>query len=126
MEIAPIGKKRRLSPNGKVKHCSPGADYNHCNGLNTSTGGSCFASSLKIWKEWGSIYARHVNCDSIVDWDDGTDRYAITLKNGWVFSEVKMNSKKSSSSEKIHLPDYYKLRTQLPGNLLGEQGFVGK
>ena len=98
-----------------MKHCSTGADYNNCNGVNASTGGSCFASTLKIFKERGSIYARHVNCDSAIDWDDGTDRYAITLKNGWVFSKVYMNSKPSSSSEKIHLPNYYNLRTGLPG-----------
>jgi len=110
-----VRKLTRNDPAVKVVHCSTGGDYNDCNGLNASTGGSCFASSQKIFKERGAIYARHVNCDSVIDWDDGADRFAITLKNGWVFKKVIMYRKVSSSSEKIHLPDYYKLRTTLPG-----------
>ena len=109
---------RKLAQNDpavKVKHCSTGADKNYCNGVNASTGGSCFQTSVPNFKKWGSIYARHVNCDHIIDWDDGTDRYAITLKNKWVFTKVMMNSKKSSSSEKIYLPNYSALRKNLPG-----------
>lgn len=110
------GKKlAQNDPAVKVKHCSTGADKNYCNGVNASTGGSCFQTSVPNFKKFGSIYARHVNCDAAIDWDDGTDRYVITLKNKWVFSKVRMNSFKSSGSEKIYLPDYAALRKYLPG-----------
>ncbi|MCA9473646.1 MAG: IPT/TIG domain-containing protein [Nitrospirales bacterium] len=98
-----------------VVHCSTGADKNFCNALNTSTGGSCFSSSVKSFREGSTIYGRHVNCDTAVDTDGGTDRYAVTLKNGWVFKKVEYSYKKSSGSEKIIPPDYGKLRKTLPG-----------
>jgi hypothetical protein len=102
-------------PAVKVVHCSTGGDKNFCNGLNTSTGGSCFSSATLPVFATATIYALHVNCESIVDWDDGKDRYEVTLKNGWVFSKVEYSDKKSSGSEKIHAPDYAKLRRDLPG-----------
>lgn len=102
-------------PAVKVVHCSTGGDRNYCNGLNTSTGGSCFSVGIPPVFKTGSIYAQHVNCDSIVDWDDGKDRYEVALKNGWVFKKVEYSQKKSSASEKIHTPDYAKLRRDLPG-----------
>ena len=102
-------------PAVKVKHCSTGGDRNYCNGLNTSTGGSCFAAAIPPVFKKGSIYAQHVNCDSVVDWDEGKDRYSVKLKNGWVFKKVEYTYKKSSGSEKIHAPDYAKLRRNLPG-----------
>jgi hypothetical protein len=102
-------------PAVKVAHCSTGGDRNYCNGLNTSTGGSCFSAGIPPVFKTGSIYAQHVNCDVAVDWDDGKDRYQVTLKNGWVFKKVEYSQKKSSGSEKIHAPDYAKLRRDLPG-----------
>ncbi len=102
-------------PAVKVTHCSTGADKNHCNGLNTSTGGSCFAAAIPPVFKTGAIYARHVNCDSVIDWDKGKDRYSVQLKNGWVFKKVEWTNNKSSGSEKIHAPDYGKLRQTLPG-----------
>jgi hypothetical protein len=83
--------------------------------LNSSTGGSCFSVGIPPVFQTGSIYAQHFNCDSIVDWDDGKDRYEVAIKNGWVFKKVEYSQKKSSASEKIHTPDYAKLRRDLPG-----------
>jgi hypothetical protein len=102
-------------PAVKVVHCSTGGDKNYCNALNTSTGGSCFSSATLPIFATATIYALHVNCDSIVDWDEGKDRYEVTLKNGWVFNKVEYSQKKSSASEKIHTPDLAKLRRDLPG-----------
>ena len=102
-------------PAVKVTHCSTGADRNNCNGLDTSTGGSCFSGAIPPVFKKASIYAQHVNCDSVVDWDDGKDRYSVQLKNGWVFKKVEYSQKKSSGSEKIHAPDYGRLRRILPG-----------
>ena len=102
-------------PAVKVGHCSTGGDRNYCNDLNTSTGGNCFSVAIPPVFKTGSIYAQHVNCDSAVDWDDGTDKYEVTLKNGWVFKKVEYTFKKSSGSEKINPPDYAKLRRDLPG-----------
>jgi hypothetical protein len=102
-------------PAVKVVHCSTGGDKNYCNALNTSTGGSCFVTGIPPVFKTASIYAQHVNCDSIVDWDDGKDRYEVTLKNGWVFNKVEYSQRKSSPSEKIHTPDLAKLRRDLPG-----------
>ena len=106
---------KKGDPAVRVTHCSTGADRNYCNGLNTSTGGSCFSSSIPPVFKKGTIYAQHVNCDSVVDWDDGKDRFSVKLKNGWVFKKVEYSQKKSSSSEKIHAGDYAKLRRNLPG-----------
>ena len=102
-------------PAVKVKHCSTGGDRNKCNGLDTSTGGSCFSAGIPPVFKKGTIWAQHVNCDSVIDWDDGKDRYSVTLKNGWVFNKVEYTYKKSSGSEKIHAPDLAKLRRNLPG-----------
>jgi hypothetical protein len=110
-------KLTQSDPVIKVKHCSPGGDKNYCNGVNASTGGSCFISpSTPNFKNFGSIYARHVNCDHAIDWDDGMDRYAITLKNKWVFTRVMFNSYSSSKSDWAKpLPDYGTLRKTIPG-----------
>ncbi|KPK21814.1 MAG: hypothetical protein AMK69_20970 [Nitrospira bacterium SG8_3] len=102
-------------PAVKVTHCSTGGDRNYCNGLNTSTGGSCFSAGIPPVFKTGTIYAQHVNCDGAIDWDDGKDRYEVALKNGWVFKKVEYTNKKSSGSEKISAPDYAKLRRDLPG-----------
>ena len=102
-------------PAVKVTHCSTGGDKNYCNGLNTSTGGNCFSSGIPPVFKKGTIYAQHVNCDSVVDWDDGKDRFSVKLKNGWVFKKVEYTYKKSSNSEKIHSGDLGKLRRNLPG-----------
>jgi len=96
-------------------HCSTGADKNFCNDLNTSTGGSCFSSAIPPVFKTGAIYAQHVNCDVAVDWDDGTDKYDVTLKNGWVFKKVEYTDQKSSTSERINGPELGKLRRDLPG-----------
>lgn len=102
-------------PAVKVVHCSTGGDKNRCNGLNTSTGGSCFSTGLPPVFLNSTLYAQHVNCDLVGDWDEGKDRYDVTLKNGWVFAKVEYFHDQSSSSEKIHAPDYYNLRQGLPG-----------
>lgn len=102
-------------PAVKVTHCSTGGDKNRCNGLNTSTGGSCFSTGLPPVFLNSTIHAQHVNCDVAVDWDEGKDRFDVSLKNGWVFAEVEYFHDQSSPSEKIHAPDYYNLRKGLPG-----------
>ena len=81
---------------------------NACNGHVFSAGSNrCPALTPQTWKDRNpAIWGVHANCDSIVDWDEGTDRYSITLKNGWVFKKIKLLRKKSSSSEKIRMPPY--------------------
>ena len=74
------------NPAVKVAHCSTSANDNYCNKQKTTTGRSCsatFTTSVKA----ATIYVRHVNCD-IVDKDNGTDRFTIALKNGWVFTRI--------------------------------------
>jgi hypothetical protein len=106
---------KKDDPAVKVAHCSTGADRNYCNGLNTSTGGNCFSTRIPPVFKTGTIYAQHVNCDSVIDWDEGKDRYSVQLKNGWVFKKVEFTYKTSSNSERIHSGDYAKLRRNLPG-----------
>jgi hypothetical protein len=106
---------KKDDPAVKVVHCSTGADRNYCNDLNTSTGGNCFSAGIPPVFKTGSIYAQHVNCDSVADWDKGKDRYEVVLKNGWVFKKVEYSKKKSSGSEKIYTPNLSHLRKTLPG-----------
>ncbi|MCA9458554.1 MAG: hypothetical protein KC587_17940, partial [Nitrospira sp.] len=71
------------------------------------------------WKDRKpAIYAQHVNCDSIVDFDSGSDQYAIELKNGWVFKSFGLSREKTSSSEKINLPTYSQLNSAVVGTTL--------
>ena len=92
----------------KMVSCSAGGDINDCNGRSFGTGGEmCVGIIPPTWKDRNpTIFSYHRNCDVIVDWDEGTDRYAINLKNGWVFKKIKLFQKKSSSSEKIRMPSY--------------------
>ena len=92
----------------KVVSCSAGADANQCNN-NLFTAGSekCSFMITPTWENRNpAIFSFHHNCGSLVDFDEGTDRYAITLKNGWVFKKFKLFQKKSSPSEKIRMPSY--------------------
>jgi hypothetical protein len=99
----------------KILHCSTGGDKNKCIHLDTSTGGSCFSTGILPITLTGTLYAQHVNCDSIVDVDDGSDRFNVTLKNGWVFKTVEYLESMSSTSEEINGPDLAALRHNLPG-----------
>ena len=66
--------------------------------------------------ETATIHALYVNCESVVDWDDGKDRYEVTLKKtGGSSINWNIATKKVPGSEKIHAPDYAKIRRDLPG-----------
>ena len=82
-------------PAVKVVQCSVEGDTNVCNGLDVSTGGcSPFAvGPLPPVEQPATISAFHENCELIVDWDKGTDKYAITLKNGWVINKIQPGEK---------------------------------
>lgn len=65
------------------------------NGLTTTTtGGNCSSKGIAPVFKTGAIYVQHVNCDGAIDWDDGKDRYQVTLKNGWVFKKVEYTDKR--------------------------------
>jgi len=102
-------------PAVRVTDCSTGGDKNICNGWNTSTGGSCSVKEVPPIIKNGSFYGQHVNCDVAVDWDEGTDRFEVTLKNGWEFKKVEFFKLTSSNSERVHGPELGKLRRELPG-----------
>ena len=114
----------------KVVSCSTGADVNACNGKFFSDEAKrtkktkkalgaigCGArGGVPTWKNrTPAIYSQHANCDVLVDWDEGTDRYIIRLKNGWVFKEIKLHREKTSSSEKITMPSYRQLNRSVVG-----------
>jgi hypothetical protein len=62
----------------------------------------CFHTA-KLHKD-KTITAYHVNCDSIVDWDKGSDQYTIELKNNWVIEAIRWGWSPHSTSEKLKLP----------------------
>ena len=73
-------------PAVQVQHCSNSGNDNYCNGQRTNNGQSCPVTFTNRVKE-ATIYVRHVNCD-ILGKDKGTDRFSISLKNGWVFKRL--------------------------------------
>ena len=112
----------------KVISCSKNADANLCNGRQPKqkrfplAGAKSTCALLGGIPEWKkrtpAIYAQHINCDLIVDIDDGSDQYAIQLKNGWVFKKFGLSQEKTSSSEKITLPTYSHLNQKVVGTSL--------
>jgi len=110
-------------PAVKVVYCSNGGDGNLCNGISpkggAGPGGCALLAGIPTWQERKpAIYGQHVNCDLIVDVDDGSDQYAIQLKNGWVFKSFGLSQEKTSSSEKITLPTYSQLNSSVVGTTL--------
>ena len=100
----------------KVTQCSKSADANVCNDHVNPTGGVCAVSRPPTWKDKDpSIYAMHNNCDLVVDWDEGTDRYEITLDNGWVFKKFWLKEEKSGSKEWVQMPRYATLNKSVVG-----------
>ena len=115
----------------KVLLCSWGADGNICNGSTaipdglvgnaslpaTVLGGCGLLSKPPDHKEYGlaTIWARHKNCDQIVDWDEGSDRYEIKLRSGWVFKDIKLRRKLSSSKEWVRAPSEERLKKEVVG-----------
>ena len=87
-------------------NCSNGANESYCLDKHAGTlaafEGVCFYGGPK--RKDKTITAWHLNCHGAVDWDDGTDRYTIKLKNNWVVEEITWGWKRSSSSEKLRLP----------------------
>jgi len=81
--------------------------------LQGSPGNPCFHSG-KIHRE-KTISAYHVNCDLLVDWDKGRDRYTIELKNGWVIRAIRWGWNAHSTSEKLGLPSAQALTDKYKG-----------
>ncbi len=108
-------------PAVKLVYCSGGGDANLCNGHSPPGGAEMcgLLAGIPTWQDrQPAIYGQHVNCDSMVDWDDGSDQYAIELKNGWVFKKFGLSHEKTSSSEKITLPTYSQLNSAVVGTSL--------
>ena len=108
-------------PAVKLVYCSANGDTNLCNGHSPKGGatGCALLAGIPKWKKrTPAIYAQHGNCDLIVDIDDGSDQYAIQLKNGWVFKKFGLSQEKTSSSEKITLPTYSHLNQKVVGTSL--------
>ena len=85
-----------------LKYCSNGANVNLCLGFDHSDKDHCFYAS-KIRKD-ATISAFHLNCDDVIDWDDGSDVYEIKLKNGWVFKKIDPSGGGSSPKDWVKMP----------------------
>ena len=87
--------------------CSTAGDRNGCKGPTKGAQGKmgCLAFDKPIRRDT-TISAWHVNCDRIVDWDEGIDIYFIELKlkNGWVINNLKWGMEENSGSDKVFLP----------------------
>ena len=95
-------KQLRRGEAMKLGFCSNGADVNWCLGLNFSDKGSCFYKNKE--RKDASISAFHLNCDDVVDWDDGSDVYEVRLKNGWVFDKIDPSGGGSSAKDWVKMP----------------------
>ena len=101
-----------------MQHCSKQADINLCNGHipNPNSGICALYSKPPVWKNReAAIWGRHKNCDLVVDWDDGSDHYNITLKHGWVFKKFWRKAEKSGAKEWINMPSYKTLNESVVG-----------
>ena len=104
-----------------VRRCSKEANLSFCNekvrtDLPVLFSGSCnLSDNPPIWKgRVATIWARHKNCNLDADWDgdrdDVQDIYKITLKNGWVFKEIRPEEWRSSTDERISMPRFKELK----------------
>ena len=106
----------------KVRRCSKEANLSYCNGIVRSDLPVVFAGPCHLskhppkWKgKTATIWAKHRNCNMDEDWDSGKDQYAITLQNGWVFKNIWLKGKGSSSKESIRMPKYETLKKHVYG-----------
>ena len=104
---------KKLKAVTKVRLCSTGADMNNCAGLSFPAGGTC-SHKLKIDKS-KTLSGFHVNCDKIIDWDDGKDLYSVRLFNGWVIDSVHEQIYRSSKSERVTGPTHRKTSPKIKG-----------
>ncbi|MCA9473645.1 MAG: hypothetical protein MRJ96_08675 [Nitrospirales bacterium] len=93
----------------RVKTCSRGADHNNCNGASYSDQGACTFSHPHLRTD-ATYTIMHLNCDAVIDWDDGTDILEVKLKNGWVIDKIDISGGGSSPSEKLRLPTQEELK----------------
>jgi hypothetical protein len=73
----------------------------------------CFHSAKE--RKDKTISAYHVNCDLVVDWDDGSDQFTIELKNKWVIDQIRWGWNPHSTSEKLKLPSAEALTQKYKG-----------
>ncbi len=102
-----VSKWLKMGDPGVHISCSHGANHNLCNNHHHSDG-NCFTSG-QTHTNSATFTVKHVNCDSVVDWDDGTDTVKVTLKNGWEIAEIDMTYQTSSSSETLNMPSFAEL-----------------
>lgn len=81
--------------------------------LQGSPGKPCFHSA-RVNRE-KTISGWHVNCDLIADWDKGSDRYTIELRNRWIIEEIRWGWNPHSTSEKLNLPSPQALTQKYKG-----------
>ncbi len=100
----------------KLLGCSEKANANTCNGYLSPKKGICAVTRVPVWeKKEATIWAMHNNCTMVVDWDEGSDRYDITLKNGWVFKKFWRKKEKSGAKEWVNMPSYNTLNDTVVG-----------
>jgi hypothetical protein len=86
-----------------VIYCGDDGNCNCCNHI--LTGDSCSGFTEVCEEEYdAAIVGFHRNVSLAVGNDEGTDRYSIHLKNGWVFKDVKVGKDTTSSDEHIGGP----------------------
>lgn len=106
-----------------TRACSSGGDNNLCDPHNPI---------LNPWKvrapkgyfvpEPFSLFGYHKNTDTMVDVDDGVDKFHIVLRNGWVFKDFEAKQKLHDDNGWIKMPSGEYLNGKLRG---GSEGHVG-
>jgi hypothetical protein len=108
----------QFGENVAIVTCSVGANRGVCLEHNAidpalTLEGPCFYGGPQITDK--TISAWHLNCHAIIDWDKGTDQYAVKLKNNWAIEEIRSGWKASSTSEKFNLPSSQSLTKKYKG-----------
>jgi hypothetical protein len=95
-----------LKPNDiNLVNCSDDANENHCNGVDA--GGDWYVAPQPFSSGPGfeeSIYGYHYNCWGCIGNDSGTDKYQVTLANGWTFSGLLLEEHDPGSEGDVNGP----------------------
>jgi hypothetical protein len=105
----------QFGENVTAHNCASNDDKGSCLGqwYYFPTSMDCFHSAKE--RKDKTISAYHVNCDLVVDWDDGSDQFTIELKNKWVIDQIRWGWNPHSTSEKLKLPSAEALTQKYKG-----------
>jgi hypothetical protein len=98
-------KKLPFDNSAITRTCSSGGDDNWCNPLNSARNPWRVPDSLgRYGPERFTLFGFHKNTDTMIDVDDGVDKFHIVLRNGWVFKKFEAKKKLRDDNGWIRMP----------------------